>query len=102
MATLAMVASGAGINMAIVTGGTGLGGGAPGAGAAQTAVMIGSVGNDRFCGRCLGGTDLTVCVDATNLAGLVAGGIPGASIAITSICSKSVFKKYADFVFVIK
>ena len=90
MATLAGVASGVGINMAVVTGGVPA---TPLVGLAAAAAGIGSVGNDRFCGRCLGGTDLTACRDPANLIVTVPVSLP-----LQSICSKSVFKQHNVFV----
>ena len=88
MAAMANVASGQGINMAVVTmapNPVGL----RGAGPAFLAAQIGNQGNDRFCGRCLGGTDNTVCADPTNPTG-VAG-----ALAVLSICSKSTVHSYS-------
>ena len=83
---MAGVAAGAGlINQAVVTAGTGAGlVVVPPAVGAATAVNIGSPGNDRFCGRCLGGTDLTVCRDPVTVV------LAPPLLPLQSICSKFV------------
>ena len=83
---MAGVAAGAGlVNQAVVT--------APNpaampavvaAGGAATTATIGSPGNDRFCGRCLGGTDLTVCRDPVTAV------LAPPLLPLQSICSKFV------------
>ena len=90
MAAMANVAPGVGINTAVVTAGTGAA--LVGVAKALTAASIGSTGNDRFCGRCLGGTNSLVCADPTTA--LVMAN-PGVVLPLQSICSKFIFTSYS-------
>ena len=88
MAAMVNIASGIGINTAVVTAGTGAALVAPAK--ALTAASIGNTGNDRFCGRCLGGTNSLVCADPTTAA--VVADLTGVVLPLQSICSKFIFK----------